>query len=76
MAKLVPPTNFSINKSSEGILLWWSAPQSQSVPIDSFVIQSRLEGEEWINLKEDISPAESQIFLPGLCKVNILEDMI
>lgn len=76
MAKLEPPTNLSINKSSEGILLWWSAPQSQSVPIDSFVIQSRLEGEEWINLKEDISPVESQIFLPGLCKVNILEDMI
>ncbi|XP_067254185.1 protein turtle homolog A isoform X4 [Chanodichthys erythropterus] len=68
VAKLEPPTNLSINKSSEGILLWWSAPQSQSVPIDSFVIQSRLEGEEWINLKEDISPVESQIFLPGLCK--------
>ncbi|XP_048029499.1 protein turtle homolog A isoform X2 [Megalobrama amblycephala] len=68
VAKLEPPTNLSINKSSEGILLWWSAPQSQSIPIDSFVIQSRLEGEDWINLKEDISPVESQIFLPGLCK--------
>ncbi|XP_043106664.1 protein turtle homolog A isoform X2 [Puntigrus tetrazona] len=68
VAKLVPPTNLSINKSSEGILLWWSVPQSQSLPIDSFVVQSRLEGGEWINLKENISPVESQIFLPGLCK--------
>ncbi len=76
MVKLVPPTNLSINKSSEGILLSWSLPQSQSPPIDSFVVQSRLEGGEWINLKENISPVESQIFLPGLCKVNVLEDMI
>ncbi|XP_067289830.1 protein turtle homolog A [Pseudorasbora parva] len=68
VAKLEPPTDLSVNKSSEGIFLWWSAPQSQSPPIDSFVIQSRLEGGEWVNLKEDISPVESQIFLPGLCK--------
>ncbi|KAK7125952.1 hypothetical protein R3I93_021358 [Phoxinus phoxinus] len=68
VAKLEPPTNLSVNKSSEGILLWWSAPQSQSPPIDSFIIQSRLEGGEWFNLKEDISPVESQIFLQGLCK--------
>lgn len=68
VAKLEPPTNLSVNKSSEGILLWWSAPQSQSPPIDSFIIQSRLEGGEWVNLKEDISPVESQIFLQGLCK--------
>ncbi|XP_026075436.1 protein turtle homolog A-like isoform X1 [Carassius auratus] len=68
VAKLVPPTNLSINKSSEGILLWWSVPKAQSPPIDSFVVQSRLEGGEWINLKENISPVQSQIFLPGLCK--------
>uniref|UniRef100_A0A8C1ARX6 Immunoglobulin superfamily, member 9a n=1 Tax=Cyprinus carpio carpio TaxID=630221 RepID=A0A8C1ARX6_CYPCA len=68
VGKLVPPTNLSINKSSEGILLWWSMPQSHSPNIDSFVVQSRLEGGEWINLKENISPVESQIFLPGLCK--------
>ncbi|XP_073686216.1 protein turtle homolog A isoform X2 [Garra rufa] len=68
VTKLVPPTNLSINKSSEGILLRWSVPQSHSPSIDSFVVQSRLEGGEWINLKENISPAESQIFLPGLCK--------
>uniref|UniRef100_A0A8C1JC66 Immunoglobulin superfamily, member 9a n=1 Tax=Cyprinus carpio TaxID=7962 RepID=A0A8C1JC66_CYPCA len=68
VAKLVPPSNLSINKSSEGILLWWSVPKAQSPPIDSFVVQSRLEGGEWINLKENISPVENQIFLPGLCK--------
>ncbi|XP_059394669.1 protein turtle homolog A-like isoform X2 [Carassius carassius] len=68
VVNLVPPTNLSINKSSEGILLWWSVPQSHSPNIDSFVIQSRLEGGEWINLKENISPVESQILLPGLCK--------
>uniref|UniRef100_A0A673HF46 Protein turtle homolog A-like n=1 Tax=Sinocyclocheilus rhinocerous TaxID=307959 RepID=A0A673HF46_9TELE len=68
VVKLVPPTNLLINKSSEGILLWWSVPQSHSPHIDSFVVQSRLEGGEWINLKENISPVESQIFLPGLCK--------
>uniref|UniRef100_A0A671RLS7 Protein turtle homolog A-like n=1 Tax=Sinocyclocheilus anshuiensis TaxID=1608454 RepID=A0A671RLS7_9TELE len=68
VVKLVPPTNLSINKSSEGILLWWSVPQSHSPHIDSFVVQSRLEGGEWINLKENISPVESQIFLRGLCK--------
>lgn len=76
VAKLVPPSNLSINKSSEGILLWWSVPKAQSPPIDSFVVQSRLEGGEWINLKENISPVENQIFLPGLCKVNVVEDMI
>lgn len=76
MVKLVPPSNLSINKSSEGILLSWSVPHSHSPPIDSFVVQSHLEGGEWINLKENISPVESQIFLPGLCKVNVLEDMI
>ncbi|XP_005155702.2 protein turtle homolog B [Danio rerio] len=68
VAKLEPPTNLSVNKSSEGFLLLWSAPHSKSPPIDSFVVQSRLEGGEWDNLKEDISPAESKIFLPGLCK--------
>ncbi|XP_077099061.1 protein turtle homolog B isoform X2 [Siphateles boraxobius] len=68
VAKLEPPTNLSVNRSSEGILLLWSAPQSQSPPIDGFIIQSRLEGGEWVNLKEDISPVESQIFLQGLCK--------
>lgn len=64
--KLEPPKILSFNRSSEGILLWWSAPQS--LPIEGFVVQSRLEGGEWSNLKEDVSPNESQIFLRGLCK--------
>ncbi|TRY95925.1 hypothetical protein DNTS_017257 [Danionella cerebrum] len=66
--KLDPPTNLSVNTSSEGFLLWWTMPHSNQPPIDSFVLQSRLEGQEWVNLKEDIGPAESKIFLPGLCK--------
>uniref|UniRef100_A0A8C2JZX7 Immunoglobulin superfamily, member 9a n=1 Tax=Cyprinus carpio TaxID=7962 RepID=A0A8C2JZX7_CYPCA len=73
VAKLVPPSNLSINKSSEGILLWWSVPKAQSPPIDSFVVQSRLEGGEWINLKENISPVENQIFLPGLSSSRLLD---
>ncbi|XP_051972038.1 protein turtle homolog A-like [Xyrauchen texanus] len=68
VTKLEPPTGLSVNQSSEGILLRWSVPQSKSPPIDGFVVQSRLEGREWVNLKEHISPNESQFFHLGLCK--------
>ncbi|XP_051973479.1 protein turtle homolog A-like [Xyrauchen texanus] len=68
VSKLEPPTGLSINQSSEGILLSWSLPQSKSPPIDSFVVQSRLEGQEWLNLKEHISPTKNQFFHGGLCK--------
>ncbi|XP_055064729.2 protein turtle homolog B [Misgurnus anguillicaudatus] len=66
VTELEPPTSLSVNQSSEGFVLWWSMPQSPTN--DGFVVQSRFEGGEWRNLKEDISPNERQIFLRGLCK--------
>ncbi|KAI4876365.1 hypothetical protein NFI96_017830 [Prochilodus magdalenae] len=65
---LEPPTLLSFNQSSEGVYLWWAAPPPQELPIDNFVLQSRLGEGEWLNLEEDISVNQSEMLVMGLQK--------
>ncbi|XP_036450781.1 protein turtle homolog A [Colossoma macropomum] len=65
---LEPPTLLSFNQSSEGVYLWWAAPSAQQPPIDNFILQSRLEEGEWLNLDEDISVNQSEMLVLGLQK--------
>ncbi|XP_072514304.1 protein turtle homolog B, partial [Salminus brasiliensis] len=66
--RLEPPTLLSFNQSSEGVYLWWAAPLAQKPPIDNFVLQSRLEEGEWLNLDEDIGVNQSEMLVLGLQK--------
>lgn len=68
-SKLEPPTPLSFNQSSEGVYLRWAVPSTRQLPIDSFVLQSRLEDGEWSTLDEDISANKSEMLVQGLQKV-------
>ncbi|KAI5099498.1 protein turtle-like A, partial [Silurus meridionalis] len=63
-----PPTLLFFNQSSEGVYLRWDASSHQQLPIDSFVLQSRLEESEWLTLEEDIDGNKSEILVQGLQK--------
>ncbi|XP_066507117.1 protein turtle homolog A [Hoplias malabaricus] len=65
---LEPPTLLSFNRSLDGVYLWWVAPSPQQPPIDNFVLQSRLEEGEWLNVDEDISVNQSEMLVLGLQK--------
>ncbi|XP_053500703.1 protein turtle homolog A-like [Ictalurus furcatus] len=67
-SKLEPPTPLSFNQSSEGVYLRWAVPSTQQLPVDSFVLQSRLEDGEWSTLDEDISANKSEMLVQGLQK--------
>lgn len=58
------------NQSSAGIILQWSLPEPQHPPVTAFVLQSRAEQEEWVNLDENIGTNRSEIVVPGLHKVK------
>ncbi|KAK1800674.1 hypothetical protein P4O66_005879 [Electrophorus voltai] len=64
-SRLEPPTLLSFNQSSEGVYLWWAAPQ---LPIDGFLLQSRLKEGEWLNLDVDISANKTDMLIKGLQK--------
>ncbi|KAF5890011.1 protein turtle A-like, partial [Clarias magur] len=66
--KLEPPLLLSSNQSSEGLYLRWVVPPPQQLPIDSFVLQSRLEEGEWSTLDEDISANKTEMLVQGLQK--------
>lgn len=65
-----PPLSLSANQSSAGIVLQWSPPEAQHPTVSAFVLQSRTEQGEWINLDENISANRSEIVVPGLHKVK------
>lgn len=69
-SKLEPPTLLSFNQSSEGVYLRWTVPSPQQLPIDGFVLQSRLEQGEWKTLDGDISVNKSEMLVQGLQKVR------
>ncbi|XP_060751458.1 protein turtle homolog A [Tachysurus vachellii] len=66
--KLEPPTLLYFNQSSEGVYLRWAVPSPQQLPIDSFVLQSRLEDGEWSTLDENINANKSEMLVQGLRK--------
>ncbi|XP_076875332.1 protein turtle homolog A isoform X2 [Brachyhypopomus gauderio] len=68
VSNLEPPTLLSFNQSSEGVYLWWAVPPPQQLPIDGFLLQSRLEEGEWLNLDEDINPNKTNMLIKGLQK--------
>ncbi|XP_041825274.1 protein turtle homolog A [Melanotaenia boesemani] len=68
-----PPVLLSANQGSAGVILQWSHPEAQQPPITGFVLQSRTNGEEWINLDEDISANSSEIVIPDLQKDRVYE---
>lgn len=67
-SRLQPPTLLSFNRSADGVYLWWAAPSAPEPPIDSFILQSRLEAGQWLNLDEDIGVNQSEMLVLGLQK--------
>lgn len=65
-----PPSSLSANQSSAGVILQWSPPEAQHPPVTAFVLQSRAEQGEWVNLDETIGANRSEIVVPGLHKVK------
>ncbi|XP_028830733.1 protein turtle homolog A isoform X2 [Denticeps clupeoides] len=71
---LEPPTLLSTkNQTSGGVVLKWSLPKGQYPPIDSLVLQSRLEEGVWSNLYENISASRSEMLVEGLRKDCVYE---
>ncbi|KAG9354804.1 hypothetical protein JZ751_001517, partial [Albula glossodonta] len=71
--KLAPPTYLSANRSSEGIILSWERPLSQSLPITAFVLQACREKGEWSILNGAIGANKSEILVEGLLKDSVYE---
>ncbi|KAF7656898.1 hypothetical protein LDENG_00034970 [Lucifuga dentata] len=67
-SKLMPPASLSANLSSAGVVLQWSLSEPQHPPITGFLLQSRTDQGEWLNLEESISASSSEIVVPGLHK--------
>ncbi|XP_074545798.1 protein turtle homolog B [Halichoeres trimaculatus] len=72
-SKLKPPVSLSADQGSAGVILQWSPPEAQHPPITGFVLQSRTEQGDWLNLDEDISANSSEIVVPGLRKDCVYE---
>ncbi|XP_068191522.1 protein turtle homolog A [Antennarius striatus] len=72
-SKPKPPESLSANQDSAGVVLRWSLPEDQDPPITGFVLQSRTEQGEWLDLDEDISGNSSEIVVPGLHKDCVYE---
>lgn len=72
-SKLKPPAWLLANRDSAGVHLQWSPPEDQYPPITAYVLQSRTEEGEWLNLDEDISGNSSELVVPGLHKDCVYE---
>ncbi|XP_062870774.1 protein turtle homolog A [Trichomycterus rosablanca] len=66
--RLEPPTQLSVNQSSEVLYLRWMVPSPEESPVDGFILQSRQEEGKWSNLDEDISVDKSEVLVQGLQK--------
>ncbi|KAL2099950.1 hypothetical protein ACEWY4_004344 [Coilia grayii] len=71
--ELAPPTFLSANVTAGGVLIRWEPPRGQSPPVESFVLQSRVEGAQWSVLAEDISANLTHMLVQGLEKDNVYE---
>ncbi|KAM3599331.1 uncharacterized protein V6R79_003875 [Siganus canaliculatus] len=71
--KLKPPSSLSAHRGSAGVVLQWSLPDARHPPVTGFVLQSRTDQGEWLNLDEDISANSSEIVVPGLHKDCVYE---
>lgn len=67
-SELDPPTLLSFNQSSQGVYVRWAEPSSQQLPIDGFILQSRLEDGEWSTLEDDVSANRTEMLVQGLQK--------
>ncbi|XP_077479625.1 protein turtle homolog B-like [Stigmatopora argus] len=71
--QLKPPSSLLAILGSSGVVLRWSIPPTQPLAITGFVLQSRVQQGEWINLHDDISANISKMIVPGLQKDRVYE---
>ncbi|XP_048115290.1 protein turtle homolog A, partial [Alosa alosa] len=71
--ELAPPTFLSANVTSGGVVIRWKPPRGQSPPVESFLLQSRLEGGQWANLVEGINANRTHMVLQDLSKDRVYE---
>ncbi|XP_076859691.1 uncharacterized protein igsf9b isoform X2 [Brachyhypopomus gauderio] len=67
-AALLPPTSLSVNRTAMGVLLQWTAPPPESLPITAFVLQARQEKSEWVTLDGAINISVTEMIVQGLIR--------
>uniref|UniRef100_A0AAV2MRP7 Immunoglobulin superfamily, member 9b n=1 Tax=Knipowitschia caucasica TaxID=637954 RepID=A0AAV2MRP7_KNICA len=65
---LDPPMMLSVNQTSEGVVLSWSAPEAPSSPLTGFVLQARKDQGQWLIISNTIGANQSQLLVKGLLR--------
>ncbi|XP_029115459.1 uncharacterized protein igsf9b [Scleropages formosus] len=71
--KLAPPSQLSVNQTSEGIVVQWAWPPPQAPPITGFVLQARQQRGQWQVLDGAVGRNSSEVLVQGLLKDSIYE---
>ncbi|XP_063065827.1 uncharacterized protein igsf9a [Engraulis encrasicolus] len=71
--ELAPPTFLSANVTAGGVMMRWEPPRDQSPPVETFVLQTRVQGGQWSNLAEDISANLTHMLVQGLRRDSVYE---
>ncbi|KAF6729329.1 turtle-like protein A [Oryzias melastigma] len=65
---LDPPTVLSANRTGQGVLLQWQAPEAPALPLTSYVLQARRDQGQWVILSSNISANQSVLLVQGLLR--------
>ncbi|XP_072288674.1 uncharacterized protein igsf9b [Eucyclogobius newberryi] len=65
---LDPPIMLSVNRTSEGVVLRWLAPETPSSPLTGFVLQTRKDQGQWVIITSNIGANQSELLVPGLLR--------
>lgn len=65
---LEPPVMLSVNGTSEGVILQWSAPEAPSSPLTGFVLQARKDQGQWVIITSNIQANQSELLVKGLLR--------
>ncbi|XP_062410792.1 uncharacterized protein igsf9a [Sardina pilchardus] len=71
--ELAPPSFLSATLTGGGVVVRWKAPPGLDPPVESFLLQSRLEGGQWANLVEGINADRTHMVLQDLSKDSVYE---
>lgn len=65
---LDPPVMLSVNRTTEGVILQWLAPESPSSPLTGFVLQARKDQGQWVIMTSNIEANQSELLVKGLLR--------
>ncbi|XP_055018031.1 protein turtle homolog A isoform X1 [Boleophthalmus pectinirostris] len=65
---LDPPIMLAVNRTSEGVVLGWLAPETPSSPVTGYVLQARKDHGQWVIITSNIGANQSELLVKGLLR--------